>query len=83
MAEYIEREAAIRIVEYMPPLKRQINEIPAADVKPVKHGRWVDEVYVWQGLKSAQCNKCKRKTNYYTQPKYCPNCGADMKEEAE
>lgn len=56
----------------------RIESVPAADVVEVRHGRWVDEVYVWQGLKSAQCNQCKKKTDYYIQPKYCPNCGAKM-----
>ena len=60
-------------------VREVIDNIPAADVVEVRHGRWVDEVYVWQGLKSAQCNQCKRKTDYYIQPNYCPNCGADMR----
>lgn len=51
---------------------------PAADVVEVRHGRWVDEKYVWQGQKSAKCNQCKKKTGYYIQPKYCPSCGAKM-----
>lgn len=59
-------------------LIRRINRIPASDVVEVRHGQWVNEKYVWQGLKSAQCNQCKRKTDYYIQPNYCPTCGAKM-----
>ena len=56
----------------------RLRAIPAADVVDVRRGRWVDERYVWQGLKSAQCNQCKRKTDYYIQPEYCPHGGAKM-----
>ena len=36
MAEYIEREAAVKaFAEYL-------YELPTADVAPVRHGRWVD-----------------------------------------
>ena len=84
MDEYIRRGAAIEQFEdstsaIPEKLARiRIKEIPAADVVEVRHGRWVDEKYVWQGQKSAQCNQCKKKTGYYIQPKYCPNCGAKM-----
>lgn len=53
-----------------------IDEIPAADVAPVVHGQWLDNVdYMF-------CSKCGMQWNYYdndTQDfKYCPNCGAKM-----
>lgn len=47
---------------------------PAADVTPVRHGRWVcvdtdnEQFFI--------CNRCKRKE--YWGSKYCPNCGAKM-----
>ena len=64
-----------------------INKIPAADVQPVKHGRWIDiyeyceerdlrptglGVYYW----CSECGEAEKKTS-----DFCPNCGARMKED--
>ena len=78
MEEYISREAALKAIYTSTAPALEVKAMPAADVVEVRHGRWVNEKYVWQGLKSAQCNQCKRKTDYYIQPKYCPKCGAKM-----
>ena len=42
MAEYIEREATLyrMKVDIAPPFK-VVAEMPAADVAPVRHGRWI------------------------------------------
>lgn len=46
MAEYIEREAIIKLItsRYENPelCTQEINSIPASDVAPVVHGRWID-----------------------------------------
>lgn len=46
MAEYIKREAVIDLItrryENSEICTQEINSIPAADVAPVVHGRWVD-----------------------------------------
>lgn len=62
--------------------------VDAADVKPVKHGRWVemverehddytgeywDEVYY-------NCLECDYASDWKSP--YCPNCGADMREDS-
>lgn len=50
-------------------------EIPAADVREVKRGKWI--------LKDdgrAHCSMCDMSGNSYIW-NYCPNCGADMREE--
>lgn len=60
------------------------NEVPAADVRPVVRGRW--EWNKHYGL--YQCSNCH---NSYVDIewvkegkwKYCPSCGADMREKAE
>ena len=61
------------------------DEIPAADVQPVKCGRWFLRGGNWC------CSACNRKTlltlesniggkEYGTvKTDYCPNCGADMR----
>lgn len=80
MAEYIEREAAISasdILNFDEPYGTSISairRIPAADVAPVLHGRWLcvdtdtEQFFL--------CNRCKKKE--YWESDYCPNCGAKM-----
>lgn len=51
-----------------------IDEIPAADVAPVVHGRWImhDDEF---GL-TCECSVCHIET--MGDGNYCPNCGAKM-----
>lgn len=79
MAEYIEREAALDAAKkshlYFD-LKPIINSIPAADVRPVRHGRW--------GVKN-ECSECGCQPWFERDIhtlNFCPNCGADMREES-
>ena len=53
------------------------NLIPAADVAPVVHGRWI------KGSSNPYCSKCFVECRDETP--FCPNCGAKMdgKEGAE
>ena len=63
----------------------RVEKFPAADVAPVRHGRWDGD----------NCTVCKLPWNYnMTQdaddwgyfdpmPDYCPNCGAKMDEVSE
>ena len=59
--------------------------IPAADVRPVVRGKWM-----WFGDCSNEglyCSVCKNKIHEARNPKkklsnFCPNCGADMREES-
>lgn len=46
---------------------------PAADVAPVRHGRWLHRK---NGV--AYCSECKIDT-VEDETNYCPNCGADMR----
>lgn len=67
--------------------------IPAADVQPVKRGRWLEHHAIWidqpeiEGwFVQAKCSECERWAhvmNPYTKSvdyEYCPHCGARMKE---
>lgn len=82
MAEYIEREAAIRIVNGQSSftmtrssLIDSIGKLPAADVAPVVHGRWVE----YQIPPIICCSNCDWATGIEEKNfKYCPNCGAKM-----
>lgn len=50
--------------------REAIKNAPAADVAPVRHGRWIDSSNGWM------CSECEQ-DNTYDKP-YCPNCGAKM-----
>lgn len=103
MAEYIEREAAyalskiicdaIRNREYHPAafgrfILDRIDDIPTADVQPVRHGRWYrfQKVYIdpQTGMGFARdmykCDACNVGEEETKMP-YCPNCGAKMDKE--
>ena len=120
MAEYIEREAAIKCAEESYKMwclamaaadgEREINKcykmqdvckaigevfkiVPADDVDPVVHGRWVynSNGMDWN-LGAWQCSVCKCNNNnlpgndkhnpyIFQGSNYCPNCGAKMDEE--
>lgn len=55
-------------------------EIPAADVAPVRHGRWIErKSFHAEGGISAKCSACQKDVQYLGNPlNYCPNCGAKM-----
>lgn len=98
MAEYIERERLlrdVRIIGNQPWSEWEtagvidvINKQPAADVAPVKHGKWNG----WHGDKLVgiddngddmyrhyhynTCSECGR--GNAIKSSYCPNCGAKM-----
>lgn len=99
MAEYITKEFALSCVDSFlsktgMPIAAQyfydcFRECEVSDVQPVKHGKWID-TYTWtmfHEFKSSGrgehfwCSECeqgqKQKSNY------CPNCGADMRGDAE
>ena len=55
-----------------------IDKIPAADVTPVKHGKWIGGTFNYFRYCS-ECNKAEHYINILNgQRKYCPNCGARM-----
>lgn len=74
MTEYVEREATMEIVkrtsgDYAAAWS-EIRKLPAADVEPVRHGRW---------LYDGQCSECGEYDA--VDPfgsKFCPHCGARM-----
>ena len=84
MDEYIKRKAVIDLItrRYENPeiCTQEINSIPAADVAPVVHGRWI-----YKG-EYAVCTECggRSGTQYDgVEPiplmtQFCPNCGAKM-----
>lgn len=83
MAEYIEREAAIRALTLhdcdSARAKMAICDLPAADVAQVQHGKWVKVGYAC-GETEWQCSACKEREwrTSSDRLKYCPFCGARM-----
>ena len=95
MAECIEKE---RVVEWFRPygheddgipydvLVADIRDMPAADVAPVRHGRWEEMHYeggILDGTNFDSCSVCGYERvfddpAFKTVFKYCPDCGAKM-----
>ena len=101
MAEYIEREALYEKAYWHgehPDVGNpfpdgvdaidieDVDAIPAADVAPVRHGRWkpYHEADIGYDEYGVRCSNCKfevedHEVNFIM--KYCPNCGAKMDKE--
>ena len=56
-----------------------IEELPATDVIPVRHGRWLCGDYYDIGDVCSECDWDSQMT--HPSYRYCPNCGAKMVEE--
>ena len=99
MKEYIERTVAkVKILSWAvcidnPKLLSKedtmycIDNIPAANVAEVRHGRWIPEICESISKRNRlieykvySCSLCGR-SNGRVKKKYCPNCGALMKED--
>lgn len=65
-------------------IQDMINGIPAADVAPVVHGRWMHSRYedCSEQFKRVKCSQCDQEAYamafYVVDGHYCPNCGAKM-----
>lgn len=71
---------------------RDVEDAPAADVAPVRHGRWE-----WADDGYCRCSECRQRApvvygvlveDYQDEPRtamtnFCPNCGAKMDLEGE
>ncbi len=91
MPEYIKREAALAELKKMPAyfdsadtrygITLAVNAIcalPAADVAPVRHGRWTRGPYAC-GEYEFKCSACGTTEWHTSQPTpFCPHCGAKM-----
>ena len=93
MTDYIKRTDAVKIAEkyglangsvlgrhtgLADCIARDISELPAADVAPVRHGRWE-----WDTEDIYRCSNCAEKSHVkevmgHPEWDYCPNCGAKM-----
>lgn len=95
MAEYIERERLLEVLARNfgythggSVMKQLIETQPAADVAPVRHGKWteVQKENIWGDIIPVfECSLCGKYTfgtkGITEKSNYCPNCGARMDEE--
>ena len=92
MAEYINRDAAIRALLNDSPEQVGyssedaadcIRYMDAADVAPVRHGRWLQKKHkIFGNAYDYVCSECGKSIGVIKH-KYCPNCGAKMDLEEE
>lgn len=91
MKEYIERAAAIEAIrkyQYPYGVEFLLSNIPAADVAPVRHGRWLTTDAYPHHLYCSVCYKTYAKNVKWIGEldlpvNYCPSCGALMDKEDE
>lgn len=104
MDEYIERKKAVDAIadtmakgfvedrfimpQELQELQNELEMIPAVDVAPVVHGRWIDKG--WDGdfswhidgrgncWKVISCSVCDGNLYGSNETDYCPHCGAKM-----
>ena len=57
-----------------------VDSEPAADVEPVRHGKWNDWEAFWK-----ECSCCRYRTQRINVREYffCPNCGCRMDEKVD
>ena len=90
MNDYINRKAFLDAIENGKNYQQDADDIaemlqnfPAADVRPVKRGKWISHDFVDMGkgryTGSVECSVCNRFLPL--KEHYCPNCGFDMREE--
>ncbi len=79
MDEYISRHEAIRAVQLSygnyEATRKAIFELPAADVAPVRHGKWMPFHAEFAG-DIQYCSVCE--IGFSDRTAYCPHCGAVM-----
>lgn len=96
MAEYIEREDLLELYRMddsvlnenghvpLPVIRQNIMDITAADVAPVRHGRWIDaypDIEPNPMFMYGICSECGFEQGISKYLNYCPNCGAKMEGE--
>ena len=80
VAEHMDKEAFLAFLKskgYSMASIKTIREYPAADVAPVKHGKWETNSDRPDKLICSVC-KCGFDMWKHDPHRYCPNCGAKM-----
>ena len=61
-------------------IQKRILSIPAADVRPVVRAKWIYDH--WCEFKCSNCWAWSKSEPHRGRENFCPNCGADMREES-
>lgn len=96
MTDYIDREAALAVLEERYRLrthcrdfasaqqlklaKWEIGDIPAADVRPVVRGKWLNLTLIPDDMTGHTYGECSICGKVRIIDNFCPNCGARMEE---
>lgn len=99
MKEYIERAAAMEsiigltivdpaVAQYANAVYCHLQNLPAADVVEVRHGRWIFKHMTGEWSYYSYCSECNHQEFFVNEDaekrhKYCLNCGARMDKEDE
>lgn len=96
MSDYISREAALtelqnpELFNVSPRFLQILRDLPAADVEPVRYGRWECVYDDSTGETDITCSHCKNTRTVngcfvstdgkscYFEDDYCPSCGSKM-----
>lgn len=99
MKEYIEREAVLQFpirkdhcdkehankhfIFGVESVMEYVENLPAADVAEVRHGRWefLGPNNLNRDCMCGTCSVCHVRSKYIVNTAICPNCGALMKED--
>ena len=58
-------------------IRDMLEDMPAADVAPVKYGKWIKRDA--DGEAASQCSVCKYPVStFWSESTHCPHCGAKM-----
>ncbi len=91
MNKYIDKDMAIEVSRavwrvtgdaQVAKVTVQLEELPSADVKEVRHGKWIEEndTVIHGHCSSCGWNAIWQESDVFGMS-YCPNCGAKMDEE--
>ena len=95
MSDYISREAdgddfvrradiVEKFMDRLPSISvgylcKVADEIPAADVRPVKVGHWIiHKSDLFPADSTIECDQCHAEQPIWIDDNFCPNCGAKM-----
>ena len=73
------------VAQYANAVCYQLQNIPAADVAEVRHGRWefLGPNRLIKSCMCGTCSVCHVRSAYIVNTAICPNCGAPMDKEDE
>lgn len=77
-------EIGVAIINIVDELADFIENIPSADVQPVKHGRWIVSDTQRHVEVTYECSECQHEVvGEYEKTPFCGRCGARMMEDGD